>query len=222
MLEGMRRNLPIKLTSLVFAILLWGMVAGQKEVVRQLDVPLVLPVLADSLIYLRPPPERVEVTLSASGRSMLWLRLKPPRLAPGYMPQPGDEAVSLRLREEFLDLPRQFQGKVLDIRPSLLNLQVLPVSEKEVPVKVVVGKEPRHPYRFAEEGEPRAVPARIRARGPRDRVTRMPWVRTQFLDLSDATASGTRDVALESGDSLISFEPATVRVSYEIEVWEPE
>ena len=48
MLEGMRRNLPIKLTSLLFAILLWGMVAGQKEVVRQLDVPLVLPVLADS------------------------------------------------------------------------------------------------------------------------------------------------------------------------------
>ncbi len=222
MLEGLRKNLPIKLTSLVLAALLWGMVAGQKEVVRQLDVPLVLPVLADSLIYLSSPPQAVGVTLSASGRSMLWLRLKPPRMAPGFMPQPGGEAVSLRLREEFLDLPRQFQGKVLDIRPSVLNLQVLPVSEKEVPVKVVVGKEPRHPYRFAEGGEPRAEPARIVARGPRERVTRMPWVRTEFLDLSDATASGTREVALESGDSLIAFEPATVWVNYEIEAWQPE
>ena len=222
MLAGLQKNLAIKLTSLALAGLLWGMVAGQREVVRQLDVPLVLPDLPDSLIYLQPPPESVQVTLSTTGRRLFWLRLKPPRMRPSFTPRAGDESVPIRLRESFLELPRQFEGKVLEIHPAQLNLRVVVVVAKEVLVKVVVGKEPRHPFRFAEGSVPTADPPRVRAWGPRDRVSRMPWVRTEFLDLSDATASGTREVSLDATDSLIRFSPETVKVNYEIEAWQPE
>lgn len=222
MLAGMRKNLAIKLTSLALAGLLWAMVAGQRVVVRQLDVPLDMPELPDSLIYLEPPPEKIQVTLSTSGRRLFWLRLKPPRMQPSFTPRAGDDLVRLRLRESFLELPRQFDGKVLEIHPAQLDVQVVVVVTKEVPVKVVVGKEPRHPFRFAEGSVPTAEPARVLARGPRERVNRMPWVRTEFLDLSDATAGGTREVALDATDSLISFSPARVRVDYEIEAWKPE
>ncbi len=222
MLTGLRKNLAIKITSLVLACLLWVMVTGQREVVRQLDVPLVLPELPDSLIYLIPPPETVQVTLSATGRRLFWLRLKPPRMRPSFTPRAEDQPVSLRLRETFLELPRQFEGKILEIEPSHLDLQVVVVVAKEVSVKVVVGKEPRHPFRFVEGSEPTADPPRVRAWGPRDRVSRMPWVRTEFLDLSDATASGTREVALDATDSLIRFSPELVKVNYEIEAWQPE
>ncbi len=222
MLIDLRRNLAIKLTSLALAGLLWAMVAGQRVVVRQLEVPLDMPELADSLIYLQPPPETVQVTFSTTGRRLFWLRLKPPRMRPSFTPRASDELISLRLRESFLDLPRQFDGKVLEIHPAQLDLQVVVVVAKEVLVKVVVGKEPRHPFRFAEGSVPTAEPAHVLARGPRERVNRMPWVRTEFLDLSDATAGGTREVALDATDSLIRFSPETVRVDYEIEAWQPE
>lgn len=222
MLQGLGRNLPIKLTSLVLAVLLWAMVTGQREVVRQLRVPLDLPALPDSLIYLLPPPESVEVTLRSSGRRMFWLRLRPPRLAPSFTPMASEDPVILRLREDFLDLPRQFTGSVLEIRPATLQLHAVAVTEKEVPVKVVVGKEPRHPYRFAEDGEPVVQPTTVLARGPRERVSRMPWVRTEFIDMSDATAGGSLEVRLETSDSLIHFSPELVQVRFEIEAWQPE
>jgi len=222
MLGALGRNLPIKITSLVLAALLWAMVAGQREVIRTVRVPLELPALPDSLMYLESPPAAVQVTFRASGRKLFWLRLRPPRLRPGISLRATDEPVVLRLREELLDLPRQFSGTVMDISPATLRVQLAAVGEKEVPVKVVVGKEPRHPYRLAEGSTPVATPSHVRARGPRERVDRMPWVRTQFLDLSDETQSGVRAVALEAPDSLLHFEPSTVQVRYEIEAWQPE
>ena len=86
MLDALSRNLAIKVTSLALAILLWAMVAGQREVVREILVPLALPALPDSLIYLVPPPEEVTVTFRASGRRLFWLRLRAPRLRPGFTP----------------------------------------------------------------------------------------------------------------------------------------
>ncbi|MCB1161095.1 MAG: YbbR-like domain-containing protein [Candidatus Krumholzibacteriia bacterium] len=222
MLGALGRNLPIKITSLVLATLLWAMVAGQREVIRTLRVALDLPALPDSLMYLQSPPASVQVTFRASGRKLFWLRLRPPLLRPGLSLQATDEPVVLRLREELLDLPRQFSGTVMDISPANLRVQIAAVGEKEVPVKVVVGKEPRHPYRLAEGSTPVATPSHVRARGPRERVDRMPWVRTEFLDLSDETESGVRAVSLEAPDSLLRFEPSTVQVRYEIEAWQPE
>lgn len=222
MLEALSRNLAIKITSLALAVLLWAMVAGQREVVREVRVPLVLPELPDSLVYLVAPPAEVAVTFRASGRRLFWLRLRAPRLRPGFTPMASEEPMTLSLSKDYLDLPRQFSGSVLGIQPATVSIQAVALAEKEVPVKVVVGKEPRHPYGFTVGGEPRAVPATIRARGPREIVGRMPWVRTAFLDLSDAVASGTREVALEVTDSLITYSPGRVQVSYEIEAWEPD
>ena len=104
MLGALGRNLPIKITSLVLATLLWAMVAGQREVIRTLRVALDLPALPDSLMYLQSPPASVQVTFRASGRKLFWLRLRPPLLRPGLSLQATDEPVVLRLREELLEL----------------------------------------------------------------------------------------------------------------------
>ena len=54
-----------------------------------------------------------------------------------YAPTPG---AFDWVREELLDLPLQFSGAVTDITPATLRIQLATVAEKEVPVKVVVGK----------------------------------------------------------------------------------
>ncbi len=216
------QNLPIKLTSLALAVLLWTMVAGQREVVRQLKVPLALPVLPDSLMYMIEPPENVTVTFRASGRRLFWFRLQPPRIVPSIPLQAHGEPITVPLRQEFLDLPRQFSGSVLDIQPPFLRLQLALVLEKEIPVRPVLGKEPRHPYRLDETQGLQVEPPRVRAKGPADRVGQMPWVRTEFLDLLEETEGGERELALETGDSLIRFVPETVKVRYRIIEWQPD
>ena len=222
MWASIRRDLPIKLTSLGLAILLWAAVAGQREVVRQVRVPLQLPPLPDSLMLLQPIPETVMVTFEATGRRMFWFRLQPPLMIPTITPRATPAPVTVSLRQEFLELPRQYTGTVLDIQPPFFQLHIAAVLEKEVPVKLVLGKEPRHPYRLDETRELVAEPARVIARGPRERVGAMPWVRTEFVLLAEARGSGTVEVALESDDPLVSFSPPTVRVHFYIVEWQPD
>ncbi len=217
-----RKDLPIKLTSLALALLLWAAVAGQREVARLVNVPLMLPELPDSLMLLEPPPETVAVTFQASGRRLFWFRLQPPRMIPSFLPQATASPLTVTLRQEFLQLPRHFEGAVLDIQPPFLRLQLTEVLEKEVPVKPVLGKEPRHPYRLDETRELVAQPATVLVRGPKDRVSLMPWVRTEFVLLAEATESGSVTVALESEDPLVSFDPATVDVNFYIVEWQPD
>lgn len=222
MWASIRQDLPIKVTSLALAILLWAAVSGQREVVRQVKVPLNLPSLPESLMLLQPIPETVNVTFQATGRRLFWFRLQPPRMIPAITPRATPAPVTISLRQEFLELPRQYTGTVLDIQPPFIQLHLAEVLEKEVAVKPVLGKEPRHPYRLDETRELVAEPARVIARGPRERVGAMPWVRTEFVLLAEAQESGTVEVALESEDPLVSFSPATVDVHFYIIEWQPD
>jgi len=222
MLKALTRNMPVKLTSLALAVLLWAMVTGQHEVVRQVRVPLELPVLADSLMYLLAPPEAVDVIFRGSKRQLFWFRLRPPRLRPTFDPRPSETPVDVVLSDQFLDLPRQFSGSVVAVQPKLISIQVTEVAVAEVPVRVVMGREPRHPYRLRTDRELEVEPSVVRVRGPRDQVRRMPWVRTEPLDLSGEEGDGSREIALEAPHSRIRFEPETVRVRWYVEAWQTE
>lgn len=222
MWSRIRKDLPIKLTSLGLAILLWVAVAGQRDVVRQVRVPLLLPQLPDTLMLLHPLPETVTVTFQATGRRLFWFRLQPPRMIPAISLEATAAPVTVPLRQEFLELPRQYSGTVLDIQPPFLSIHLTDMLQKEVPVKPVLGKEPRHPYRLDETRELVSDPPRVIARGPKERVSRMPWVRTEFVLLAEAQESGTVKVALESDDPLVSFTPATVDVHFYIVEWQPD
>lgn len=222
MFKALTRNLPVKLTSLALAVLLWAMVTGQEEVVRQVRVPLELPELADSLMYLRPPPPAVDVDFRGSKRQLFWFRLRPPRLRPTFEAEPTEEPQDVVLTRQQLELPRQFSGSVVAFKPRRISLQLADVAEAEVPVRVVVGREPRHPYRLRSDREIEVEPPVVRVRGPRDQVRRMPWVRTEPLDLSGEQKDGSEEVALEAPHARIRFEPETVRVRWYVEAWQTE
>ncbi|MCP4544869.1 MAG: YbbR-like domain-containing protein [bacterium] len=221
MLKMLTRNLPIKVTSLALATFLWLIVAGQREVVRQVQVPVVLPDVPANLMYIIPPPETVTITFNASARRLLWFRLQPPRMAPQIALTETDEPLSIALRQELLDLPRQFTGAVLDIQPRDIEIHLAEVMEIEVPVFVVVGREPRHPYRLMNPDLP-TEPSTVTARGPRAQVEHRNYVRTKPINLADKTTNGELEVELEVPGSLITFDPGKVRVRYEIREWQNE
>jgi len=86
-------------------------------------------------------------------------------------------------------------------------IQLVEVVEKKVPVKAVLGKEPRHPYRLDEASGLVVEPGQVIARGPRRNVSQMPWLRTEFLDLQEETAGGEKERGAGEGGSAHPIPP---------------
>lgn len=71
------KNLPLKLTALICAVLMWVYVALQKEYQVQVNVPLTYTHLSDLLAFKKGLPEGIEVTLEGRGID-LYRELKTP------------------------------------------------------------------------------------------------------------------------------------------------
>jgi len=210
------KNAAIKLTSLVLALFLWAVVNGQRVEVRQISVPLVMPALADSLMYVRHPGDIVVVTFRAPAARLFWFRVFPPRLEPVLEMGATGKAQAIALSEDFLDLPSQFQGNVVGFSPAIVNVQISEVAERELPVEVVLGRGPDSPWEMA--GEPIATPARIKARGPAERIAflRGRSARTEPISLQGRDGLVRMEAALERPDPLVTLIPERVTVEVQL------
>ncbi len=210
------KNAAIKLTSLFLALFLWAVVNGQRVEVRQIAVPLVLPELSDSLMYVEHPGDLVLVTFRAPAARLFWFRVFPPKLEPSFEQRITDQVQAIALSDDFLDLPRQFQGSVVAFSPAIVNLQISEVAERELPVAVVLGRGPDAPWEMA--GEPVAVPARVTARGPVERLgfLRGREARTEPVSLQGREGLVSLEVMLENPDPLITLIPDRVTVEVQL------
>lgn len=210
------KNGAIKLTSLLLALFLWAVVNGQREEIRQISVPLLLPELPDSLMVVHHPGDLVVVTFRAPAARLFWFRVFPPKLEPVFEMRATGSPQAIALIDDFLDLPRQFQGSVLSFSPAIISLQISEVGEMEIPVSVVMGRGPDPPWEMA--GEPVAEPVRILARGPVDRIgfLRGRRARTEPLSLQGREGLVRLDATLESPDPLITLIPDKVSVEVQL------
>ncbi len=213
------KNVAIKLTSLFLALFLWAVVNGQRVEVRQISVPLALPELSDSLMYVQHPGDLVMVTFRAPAARLFWFRVFPPKLEPSFEMRITDQLQSIALSDDFLDLPRQFQGSVVAFSPAIINLQISEVAEQNLPVTVVLGRGPDAPWEMV--GEPVVVPEQVLARGPVERISflRGRQARTVPMDLQGREGLVSMEVMLEHPDPQITLIPD--RVIVEIQLLSP-
>ncbi len=210
------KNAAIKVTSLFLALFLWAVVNGQRVEVRQISVPLVLPELSDSLMYVEHPGDLVIVTFRAPAARLFWFRVFPPKLEPSFEMRITEQVQAIALSDDFLDLPRQFQGSVVAFSPAIVNLQISEVAERELPVAVVLGRGPDAPWEMA--GEPVAAPARVIARGPVERLgfLRGRQARTEPVSLQGREGLVSLEVMLENPDPMITLIPDRVTVEVQL------
>jgi len=199
MKQLLTRNLHWKLLSLLMAVALWIAVAREPELATSLSVPVEFKNMPDDLDFNSTVPDRVR--LEVRGQSG---RLSRDNLA--------DVAVVLDLsdahtgertyaiRDINLNLP---SGVSFDrATPSQLTLRFEHVMSRDVPVKPLFQHIPQG-YRVQDQ---EIDPAKVRIRGPEQRVRTIDSVLTDPIDLSGVVGDKEVRTHVNVGDPQVRTE----------------
>ncbi len=193
-------NSALKVVSVVLAVLLWFVIAGEKTSEMGLAAPVELQNFPRDLEVTGDPVNSVEVRLRAS---------------PGVIHRlnPGDVSAIVDLRgmaegEHIVHLTPEsirvpFGVKVVKISPAILTLNLEHTLQKTVTIHPRLLGRPAPGYEVAEiEAEPREV----RISGPKSRVADLSTAFTEPVPIDGAASSVVSQVNIGLGDPLLRIE----------------
>lgn len=190
------RNLGIKVLSIGLALLLWGLVAGQREAERSLRVPLEYRNIPEELELLGEPASLVDVRIRGSSGVLGELRgadlvavldLRGARSGRRlFHLLPGDVAVPTGV-------------KVLQVTPSTLSLTFEESAVRVVPVVPDIDGEPAPGY---VAGRVTAVPSTVEVVGPLSAVQQITEATTEPVNIGGATRAVQDTVTIGLPDSI--------------------
>jgi YbbR domain-containing protein len=193
-------NLPLKLVSLVLAVLLWFVIAGEKTSEMGLSVPVELQNFPKDLELTGDPVDTVEVRLRASPGIIQ-------RLTPGDVSAHID-LVDLHEGERIVHLTPDsvrvpFGVTVVKISPAIITLNLERTLQKTVPVRPRLLGRPAPGY---EVGEMTTEPAEVRIAGPKSRVQEVESAYTEPVSVEGAEASVVDHVNIGLEDPLLRIQ----------------
>jgi hypothetical protein len=213
--EASVENLGLKITSVLIAMALYGVVRGAGTVERALEVNLLV----------RPPPTDVRRVLMTDLPDRVRVVVKgPPTLVNAIRPESiggvevnvsdGHIAVA-RIDTATLQLPAGVT--ITSLQPSSLQLAWEDLVERDVGVRVETVGRTAPGTRLAAAIE--AIPSRVHVTGPALYVDGLSAVRTEAIDITGLEAGQhTRRVALELPRSRVHYVGVTsVRVAITVE-----
>jgi len=206
-------NLPLKLTSLVLALLLWLFAASEEPASSLVPVDLaVQPPAGRTLIR---PLEPIRALVVGPRRELLKLSTVPIRLSRVLPDTTEVDEVQLDLAPGEVELPRGVDARVQDLEPRRVTVELDSTVQRVVPVAPVV-------YLRADSGFVLAgisvVPGMVRLLGPRDRIRRVDSVRTVPLEVHPGDTAVERRLDLDTtGIGPVRIHPATVTARVEVE-----
>ncbi|MBD3382961.1 MAG: hypothetical protein GF404_12285 [candidate division Zixibacteria bacterium] len=211
MVEIITRNLTLKIVALVLAGLFWFHVVTEKEYNHEFEVPFVFQGISDGLILTTPPPERIHVRLSGTGKELLGYIFKKPALI--YQTAIDERGIyPVELTSEDLYFDDNIQAEVVDvIEPRELKFRIENVREKVVDVIPKVDITPALGY--VKLGELEVQPDTVKVSGPQRVVRYLRSVSTRELKFDDVKKNIDENIRLEVADTLfITPESTTVNI----------
>ncbi|MFN7685544.1 MAG: YbbR-like domain-containing protein [Oligoflexia bacterium] len=190
-MESITRNLPIKLISILIAVVLWVVVLGSGTAEESKEISLEL-VTSPDLIVVNDIPERVVFRLSgpkAALRTAVKRRYDPIRINL-VGSKPG--IVTHRFFSDQIRLP--IGVRVTSVTPNSLMIKTEAVATKQVPIKVLTRGQLPDGMTVASL---QALPDTVKITGAESRVATVTEVSTVPIDLSVVTGSQESDVALD-------------------------
>lgn len=204
-------NLGLKLVALLMALLVYINVYTDRPALMLVSFPLTFEDLADSLSLSGPVPGLVQAELRGTGKQLIRLRLTEPRVRislAGVTPGRLERALGAE------DLPLGDGIKVERlIGPRVVELQIEPLAERILPVRIEVGGSPAAGLAA---GAALTTPGHVRVRGPASAIAALDTV-----VLNPVRVDGRRDTlrVLAGPFSLPDWsrmEPAQVAVTVPI------
>ena len=183
MLSQLSENWILKLLSLIFALVLWFFVMGERRQEIGFSVPLKLENIPQNLMVANEVPNLVDVRIS--GPRTLLMNLSPQDISISVDLKdlkPG--LTSFKRLDEKLNIPSAL--KVTRLSPSFVDVKLERIKEKQVPVVISVEGEPAAGFRLVET---KLSPAKVVVVGAEGELKDIREVPTEAVSLTDVTES---------------------------------
>lgn len=213
--ESWRHNLGLKLLAGGLALLLYLHVHGTKTVEREVDLPLRLENLPDSLILLEPPPATARVLVSGPAQELLFLRFVPRAGVQVDLSRAHPPAVRRALMPSDVELGSEDRLVVQGIvEPQSVELPVDRRIDRTLPVRVVFASQPPAGYLLVAT---RADPNKVVCSGPATRLADLSEISTRPVELGGRREAFSTRVDLAVDPELVDCNPASVNVECTVE-----
>ncbi len=212
MLEKLTENWVLKLVSLIFALILWFFVMGERKLEVGYSVPLELENLPPGLMIASDLPTTIDVRISGPRTVLMNLHPRDINISvdmEGLPPGP----TSFRRLEERINLPSGL--RVTRISPAAIDMRLERVRQKRVPVEPVLTGAPQQGYRITDV---LVIPAQVTVEGAENELRDINRVATAAIDVEGVRESLSLSVPLNfQGDftSLINHSTVEVRITVE-------
>jgi len=207
------KNLPLKLTALGLALLLWFHVATNRKYDYALEMALTPALMPNAFAMAQPLPERIRVLVSGSGKEvirLLWDDVHAAMLIEPWMD------TSVALTPDRLLLQGDADVTILQvIEPAVLHVHVDTLVERTA--RVHFQGEYTMEAGVSLERFPVVEPEQVVLRGPRAGLVDLVSVGTRSLDMRLLTESVERSVDLDlAGRYNVSVDPERVVVRFAV------
>ncbi|HSR90126.1 MAG TPA: hypothetical protein VLK88_02385 [Gemmatimonadales bacterium] len=212
-LGALARNWPLKITSLLLAVMLWVVATAEQPASRVLPVTLVPQGPAGRSLTGDPPavtalvvgPRRELIKLT--GAHLTLTRILPDTIT--------GRAVTLDLLPSEVEVPRGGEVRVQDIQPRQVTIQLDPVVFRSVPVHADLRLELDSGTRLVRAVQ--VFPGVVRLTGPADQVARIDSVKTMPLRVEKVEGVFERSVAIDTeGFGTVKVSPPEVMINFEV------
>jgi YbbR domain-containing protein len=183
MLSQLSENWILKLLSLIFALVLWFFVMGERRQEIGFSVPLKLENIPQDLMLANEVPNLVDVRIS--GPRTLLMNLSPQDISISVDLKdlkPG--LTSFKRLDEKLNIPSAL--KVTRLSPSFVDVKLERIKEKQVPVVVSIEGAPAAGYRLVATS---LNPAKVTVVGAEGELKDVREVTTEAISVTDVTES---------------------------------
>ncbi|MBW6508371.1 MAG: YbbR-like domain-containing protein [Desulfuromonadales bacterium] len=211
MFKLITENWALKLMSLVFALMLWFFIMGERRLEVNYRVPLEFQNLPRELMVANEIPSMVDVRIS--GPRTLLMKVSPNDISitvdlTGL--RPG--LTSFRRLEERLNLPSGL--RVTRLSPSFVDVRLERIQQKTVPVTIALSGEPMSGFVV---GSIRAIPDLITIEGAETELKNVNDVSTDEVDLDGVNSSFSLIVPLQHRGNFSWFkDERTTEIQVEI------
>lgn len=208
-------NLGLKLTALLLAMLVYLNVYTDRPATMLLSFTLEYTGLSDSLTLSGPSPSVVQAELRGTGKRLIGLRVKEPRLQLSLL---GARLGRYERSLSASDLPLPSDGSVTVenlIGPRVIEIEIDRKAHRDLPVSLQVEGRPATGFEW--RGGARITPPTVRVTGPEKQLLALDTLR-----LAAVRVDGKRDtlrlaLAPERLPDWCTVSPATVSVRLALE-----
>jgi hypothetical protein len=204
-------NLGLKLTALLLAVIVYLNVYTDRPATMLVSFPLEFEGLPDSLSLSGPAPAVVQAELRGTGKQLIFLRVKEPRLKL-EMASATEGHFSRALAPSDLPLPAGAAITVENlVGPRMIEVDIDRRGRRVVPVSLRVEGAPAPGYSW--NGEAAITPASVLVTGPRKALAHLDSLAVQSVHIDGHRDSVRADVSLQSLPDWCIADPPTVHVA---------